>query len=260
MERPRIAVHKFASCDGCQLAFLNAGESLLALARRVRFVHFAEAGINDPEAQADIAFVEGSITTEHDAARILAVRARSRYLVTLGACATAGGIQALRNGRMQDGDWLAAVYARPELIPALNTSTPIASHVKVDLELPGCPVSPRQVMAALADLLMGVRPRSDADAVCLECKRAGHPCVLVLQGAACMGPVTHGGCGALCPAQGRACYGCFGPAEQVNGASLTARFQQLGLSADAARQRFLFIAAGAPAFRHAAGEDHDGTP
>ncbi|MEO1765807.1 sulfhydrogenase subunit delta [Thiobacter aerophilum] len=260
MEKPRVAVHKFASCDGCQLALLNAGEALLALATRVRFVHFAEAGIVDPEAEADIALVEGSITTAHDATRICDVRARSRYLVSLGACATAGGIQALRNGRMRQGDWLAAVYARPEMLDALDTSTPIAEHVKVDLELPGCPVSPRQVMAALADLLLGVRPRREPDSVCLECKRAGQICVLVAKGEPCLGPVTHGGCGALCPAHQRACYGCFGPAEQVNGAALVARFQELGLRAEEARQRFLFIAAGAQAFRRAAGEDHDATP
>ncbi|MEJ5210995.1 MAG: sulfhydrogenase subunit delta [Burkholderiales bacterium] len=259
MDKPRVAVHKFASCDGCQLAFLNAGEALLALARRVHFVHFAEAGIVDPEAEADIAFVEGSITTGHDVARLQAIRQRSRYLVAMGACATAGGIQALRNGSMQGGDWLAAVYARPAFLSALDTSTPLSAHVRVDLELAGCPVSPRQVLAAMADLLLGVRPRSETDPVCLECKRAGHACVLVVKGEACMGPVTHGGCGALCPGQGRACYGCFGPAEQVNGAALLARFQALGLAAEEARRRFLFIAAGAPAFRQAAGEDHDGT-
>jgi coenzyme F420-reducing hydrogenase gamma subunit len=259
MQKPRVAVHKFASCDGCQLAFLNAGEALLALSRRVTFVHFAEAGVVDPQAEADIAFVEGSITTAEDVQRIQEVRARSRFLVSMGTCATAGGIQALRNGRMQGADWLKSIYPGALSLAALDTSTAIAEHVKVDLELPGCPVTTRQVLAAIADLLLGVTPRPASDPVCFECKRAGHACVLVIRGEPCMGPVTLGGCGALCPGVGRACYGCFGPAGQVNGAALAARLRTLGLDQAAVRARFLFIAAGAPALRQAVEKEDDGT-
>lgn len=249
MAKPRIAVHKFSSCDGCQLAFLNAGEALLELARQVAFVHFAEAGTVNPEAEADIAFVEGSVTTPDEIERITAIRARTKYLVTIGACATAGGIQALRNGRMQGADWIDSVYASPETIASLDTSTPIAAHVKVDLELWGCPVTTRQVMQATRDLLFGVRPRDVGDSVCLDCKRAGNVCVLVTQGEPCMGPVTRTGCGALCPSFGRACYACFGPGEQVNGTALGRRLGGLGLAPDAVARRFLFITAGAKPYR-----------
>lgn len=241
MSKPRVAVHKFSSCDGCQLAFLNAGEALLELARQVEFVHFAEAGVVEPEVEVDIAFVEGSVTTPHEIERIQGIRARSKYLVTIGACATAGGVQALRNGKAQGANWLAEVYASPEFISSLDTSTSIAAHVKVDLELWGCPVTTRQVMQAARDLLFGVKPRISADSVCLDCKRAGNVCVLVTKGEPCMGPVTRTGCGALCPSFGRACYACFGPSEQVNDASLARRLTGLGLTGDAARQRFLFI-------------------
>jgi len=165
--KPRIAVHKFASCDGCQLAFLNLGETLLELTALVDIAHFAEAGPVDPEAQVDIAFVEGSITMPEDVERIHRVRTNSRFLVTIGACATAGGLQALRN--LADGHgWLAAVYAQPDTIAALSTSTPIGSHVKVDFELWGCPVNGRQVLAALRALLDGVAPLDDNEKVCLE--------------------------------------------------------------------------------------------
>ncbi len=252
MARPRIAVHKFSSCDGCQLAFLNAGEALLELARQVEFVHFAEAGTVNPEAEADIAFIEGSMTTPHEIERITAIRARTKYLVTIGACATAGGIQALRNGRMQGADWIGSVYASPETIASLDTSTPIAAHVKVDLELWGCPVTTRQVMQATRDLLFGVRPREVGDSVCLDCKRAGNVCVLVTQGEPCMGPVTRTGCGALCPSFGRACYACFGPGEQVNGAALGRRLAGLGLAPDEIARRFLFITPAAEPYRAAA--------
>lgn len=257
MSKPRVAVHKFSSCDGCQLAFLNAGEALLELARQVEFVHFAEAGAVNPEAEVEIAFVEGSVTTAHEVERIGGIRARSKYLVTIGACATAGGVQALRNGRMQGADWLDSVYASPEYISSLDTSTPIAAHVKVDLELWGCPVTTRQVMQAARDLLFGVKPRNPADSVCLDCKRAGNVCVLVSRGEPCMGPVTRTGCGALCPAFGRACFACFGPSEQVNGAAFARRLLGLGLTADAMRQRFLFITPAVEPYRTAAEPEHD---
>ena len=255
--KPRIAVHKFASCDGCQLAFLNLGEALLELAALVDMVHFAEAGPVEPDAVVDIAFVEGSITTREDQARIQRVRANSRYLVTLGACATAGGLQALRN--LADGPgWLGAVYAHPEYIDALATSTPIAGHVKVDLELWGCPVSGRQVLAAVRALLNGVPPVEENEKVCMACKRNQTVCVLVTKGSACMGPVTRTGCGAICPRFGRDCYACYGPAENINGAALTQHFAGLGLLPDAIARRFLSMNSAAPAFLAAAGKNvHD---
>ena len=249
--KPRIAVHKFASCDGCQLAFLNAGEDLLMLTELVELVHFAEAGPVAPEAEVDIAFVEGSVSTPEDLERIQTIRARSRLLVPMGACATAGGLQALRNST--DGDaWIAEVYATPAYLSSLATATPIRSHVKVDLELWGCPVSSRQVLAAVRALLFGVAPVSEDDKVCMECKRQGVVCVMVAQDKPCLGPVTRTGCGAICPRFGRDCYACFGPAENANSEALGARLEGLGLSAAAIRRRFRFINVEAAEFQAAA--------
>jgi len=208
--RPTVAVHKFSSCDGCQLAFLNAGEALLTLAQRVDIVHFAEAGMMAEDAPVDIAFVEGSLNTAHDLQRIRQVRAQSRYLITIGACATAGGVQALRNLHDAKG-WHQAIYAYPEYLDSLATAKPIASQVKVDLELWGCPVNTQQVMQAVSTLLHGATPALPQEKVCAECKRRGNVCVVVAQGQACLGPSTHAGCGAICPAFGRGCYGCYGP-------------------------------------------------
>ena len=249
--KPKLAVHKFSSCDGCQLAFLNLGESLLQLAQLVDMVHFAEAGPVEPDAQVDIAFVEGSIATPEDKERIERVRANSRFLVTIGACATAGGVQALRNFASAK-EWVAAIYAKPEYIRLLDHSTPIAQHVKVDLELWGCPVSGRQVLGALRLLLLGVAPAEEQDKVCLECKRRQTVCVMVTQGLACMGPVTRTGCGALCPSFARDCYACYGPAENPNTMALRRRLEGLGLMPDAIVRRFLFLNNTAPAFRDAA--------
>ncbi|AOV16568.1 sulfhydrogenase subunit delta [Acidihalobacter aeolianus] len=248
--KPRVAVHKFSSCDGCQLALLNAGEALLALAERVDLVHFAEAGPMDPEAEVDIAFVEGSVSTPEDRSRIVRVRSNSRFLVTLGACATAGGIQALRN--FADGDgWLGAVYASPEFVSSLAQVSPIREHVHVDLELWGCPVSGRQVVSAVGSLLAGAPPAVPDERLCLECKRQQAVCVMVTRGAPCMGPVTRTGCGALCPRFERDCYGCYGPAEHSNTQALGRRFAGLGLVDEAVVRRFHFINSQAPAFLEA---------
>ncbi|MFC1748376.1 sulfhydrogenase subunit delta [Pseudomonadota bacterium] len=249
--KPRIAVHKFSSCDGCQLAFLNAGEALLTLAQLVDIKHFAEAGPVDSEAEVDIAFVEGSVTTPHEEERIKQIRANSRYLITIGACATSGGLQALRNN-VDVAEWMQAIYASPQFIDTLPTSTAIADHVRVDFEIWGCPVNGQQVLAAVRSLLFGVRPLQQHDKVCLECKRQGHICVMVTKNEPCMGAVTQTGCGALCPSIGRACYACYGPAEKANTSSLSQRFEGFGLMPQDISRKFLSINNSAPAFLAAA--------
>lgn len=257
--KPRIAVHKFSSCDGCQLAFLNLGETLLQLPQLVEIVHFAEAGPVAEDEHVDVAFVEGSISTAHDLPRIRQVRANSTWLVTIGACATAGGVQALR-GLVDAKAWVGDIYASPEYIDTLATSTPIRDHVKVDLELWGCPVNGRQVLGALRAFLSGVMPPEEEDKVCLECKRRQNVCVMVAHGQPCMGPVTRTGCGALCPSFGRDCYGCYGPAENANTRSLSRWLEGMGLVKEEVARRYLFINNGAPVFRSAgiaAREGHD---
>lgn len=240
MSKPRIAVHKFSSCDGCQLAFLNLGETLLELAREVEIIHFAEAGYVDETKLVDIAFVEGSVSTPHELERIEKVRANSKFLITIGACATSGGLQALRN--MADKDaWVEGIYAQPQTIELLKESTSIAEHVKVDLELWGCPVTSRQVLAAVRSLLFGVLPAEEIDKVCMECKRREQVCVMVTRNEPCFGPVTRTGCGAICPSVGRDCYGCFGPAETLNTHALAQRFAGFGLLPQAIARRFLLI-------------------
>jgi coenzyme F420-reducing hydrogenase gamma subunit len=247
MTRPTVAVHKFSSCDGCQLAFLNAGEALLTLSSLVEIKHFAEAGPVDEDASVNIAFIEGSVSTPDDLERLQKIRQLSNFIVTIGACATSGGLQALRN--MADtAQWIAGVYTNPEYIRTLDTSTPIRDHIKVDLELWGCPVSGRQVLAAVRALLFGVTPVEESDKVCMECKRQHTVCVLVARGEACMGPVTRTGCGALCPSFGRECYACYGPAENINTAAMARRLQGLGLVDAEIARRFLFINSGADAF------------
>ena len=234
--RPRIGVWKFASCDGCQLTLLDCEDELIEVAGAVDLAYFLEAGAISAEAGADgrgttydVAIVEGSITTAHDAERIRDVRARAAKLVTIGACATAGGIQALRNFSDVE-EFIRIVYAHPEFISTLATSTAIADHVPVDLELRGCPISKHQLLEVISALLAGRRPMTPNHSVCVECKRAGATCVTVAHGTPCLGPITHAGCGALCPGFARGCYGCFGPAEAANVEGLAGRLAADGMS------------------------------
>jgi sulfhydrogenase subunit delta len=235
--KPKLAVWKFASCDGCQLSLLDCEDELLALAGEVEIAYFLEARRATVRGPYDVSLVEGSVTTAHDAERIRRVRRASKRLVTIGACATAGGIQALRNfAGVQD--FLSVVYASPEYVSTLETSTPISAHVPVDFELHGCPINKRQLLDVIAAFLHGRRPGIEATSVCAECKRRGTVCVMVAHGTPCLGPVTHAGCGAICPAYNRGCYGCFGPMETPNAAALTRRLQILGMDGHAVERAF----------------------
>jgi sulfhydrogenase subunit delta len=248
---PSLAVWKFSSCDGCQLSVLDCEDELLTLADELEIAYFLEASSATVDGPYDVSLVEGSITTPHDAERIHEVRQQSRALITIGACATAGGIQALRNFGDVEA-FTSIVYASPDYISTLRLSTPISAHVPVDFELNGCPIDKRQLLEVIAAHLHGRRPRVRAHSVCIECKRRGTVCVMVAHGTPCLGPVTHAGCGALCPAYDRGCYGCFGPMESPNSASLSGWMDaQLGVSErDLVRVYRTFNAAADP-FRRA---------
>jgi coenzyme F420-reducing hydrogenase gamma subunit len=233
--KPKLAVWKFASCDGCQLSLLDCEDELLALAGEIEIAYFLEATRAEVAGPYDLSLVEGSITTAHDALRIRHVRKVSKALVTIGACATAGGIQALRNFK-DVSDFIDVVYARPDYIETLATSTPIADHVPVDFELRGCPINKHQLLEVLNAFLVGRRPNVPSYSVCVECKRKGNVCVMVAHGTPCLGPVTHAGCGALCPSYDRGCYGCFGPMESPDTAALGRWLKKLGVD-DAALAR-----------------------
>ena len=246
--KPRLAVFKFASCDGCQLQLLDATDRLLELAGRVEINHFLEARSQVVPGPYDVGLVEGSITTPDDVERICEVRRQCRFLVTIGACATAGGIQALRNwGRIDE--FLAAVYATPATIAALATSTAIADHVPVDFEVRGCPIDRGQLLDLITAVLFGRKPHVPGHSVCVECKARGTVCVAVARGIPCLGPVTQAGCGAICPAHDRECFGCFGPSESPNLVSLTGFYEQRGTPRESLVRLVRSFNAAAPAFR-----------
>ncbi len=247
-KKPKMAVWKFASCDGCQLSLLDCEDELLAVAERVHIANFPEASRAVVRGPYDLSLVEGSITTPHDAERIHKIRRMSKHLVVIGACATSGGIQALRNFTDVE-KYKNFVYPRPEYLECLAKSTPIADHVFVDFELRGCPINKHQLLEVVSALLNGRKPNIPRYSVCLECKRRGNVCIMVARGTPCLGPVTQAGCGAICPAYGRGCYACFGPAATANTGSLAQWIEQAGMSRDAVVRTFRSFNALAEPFR-----------
>jgi len=246
--KPKLAVWKFSSCDGCQLSLLDCEEELLEVAGAIDIANFPEASRAVAKGPYDISLVEGSITTPHDAERIHVIRRQSKRLITIGACATAGGIQALRNFK-DVKEFTSIVYASPEYITVLNKSTPISDHVPVDFQLRGCPIDKYQLIEVLSAFLNGRKPNVSAYSVCVECKRRGITCGLVAFGPPCLGPVTQAGCNALCPSFHRGCFGCFGPKETPNTSSLSAQWKQLGMKNRELVRLFRGINAYAEAFR-----------
>ena len=247
--KPRLGVFKFASCSGCQGVLVNCEDELLSIAGAVDIVHFPEASSSlAEEGPFDVVLVEGSISAPEHLEQIQDIRNRSRVLVTVGACATSGGLQALRNfaGLREFSE---RVYAHPEYLATLDTSTPVADHVKVDYELRGCPMEKRQLLELLTAILRGRRPEIRNESLCLGCKRYGYVCVMVAHGIPCLGPVTVNGCGAVCPSMGRGCYGCFGPKEGANTRALAERMLEMGIPREEVLRSFRFITGYAEAFR-----------
>jgi len=247
---PRLAVFKFASCDGCQLQFLDTAEALAKIAAHVDILHFPEVRSLALDGPYDIGLVEGSISAEGDLERAREIRAACRFLVAIGACATAGGIQALRN--WQDAAaWPAGLGASPSFVRSLARSTPLGDHVPIDFELRGCPIDAGQLLELLTAVVLGRRPRVPRESVCAECKATGTVCVAVAKGISCLGPVTQAGCGAICPAHDRECYGCYGPAAQPNVVSLTGWYGRRGSSPEDLARLVHSFNAWAPEFRDA---------
>ena len=246
--KPKLAVWKFSSCDGCQLSLLDCEDELLAVAEKVDIANFPEASRAVVKGPYDVSLVEGSITTPHDAERIHRVRRSSKLLITIGACATAGGIQALRNFKNVN-EFISIVYANPQYIETLNKSTAIADHVHVDFELRGCPINKYQLVEVISALLNGRKPNIPPYSVCVECKRRGTVCGLVSHGSYCLGPVTQAGCNALCPTYHRACFGCYGPKETPNTASLSALWEASGVPQEDLVRLYRGFNAYADAFR-----------
>lgn len=228
-KKPKLAVFKMSSCDGCQLSLLDAEDELLDVLGGVDLAYFPEASSRMLKGPYDIGLVEGSITTPRNVEEIRQIRKDCKVVITIGACATAGGIQALRNWK-DTQEFTKIVYASPEYISTLDRSLPVSSFIQVDYELRGCPINKYQLIEVLNAFLNSRKPNISSKSVCVDCKLKGNVCVMTAHNTPCLGPVTHTGCNALCPSYNRGCFGCYGPMDSPNTSSLANQFKTMGLT------------------------------
>jgi coenzyme F420-reducing hydrogenase gamma subunit len=215
MDKPRVAVFDFACCEGCQLQIVNLEEELLDLLGVADVVEWREA-MSEQSHEYDIAIVEGSITRKEDEERLDIIRSRAKILIALGACATIGGINKLKNNFEME-DVKKCVYGKDADKPHLNTYPTKAAHevVKVDYKVHGCPIDRDEFTYVLRSLLLGKKPEIPEYPVCVECKAKGNQC-LWEKGQVCLGPIIRAGCGARCPSAGFRCFGCRGYIDNPN--------------------------------------------
>ncbi len=226
--KPRIGIFKYSCCAGCQFQLIFFQRHLLAMLGAVDIVYGRmETDRDEAQGPFDLALIEGAITESWQADELKRVRDCSKLLVPIGSCATNGGIPAIKN-LTNERDIQGRVYDELSTIHAMRAA-PVHHYVRVDAMLRGCPAGERDLAELVSSLLLDRKPRVVDTAVCVECKARGNTCILVAEGKPCMGPVTNGGCGALCPSNHRACYACWGPLPNANGPALAREFERMGV-------------------------------
>ncbi len=215
MGKPRLAIFDFACCEGCQLQIVNMEEEILDLLTVVQPVEWREA-ISDQSEEYDIAVIEGSITRAEDEQRLQEIRRRAGTLVAIGACATTGGVNKLKNSFGLE-EVKACVYGAAAGMPHLATAPTKAVHevVKVDVKVHGCPMSRREFSYVVKCLALGTPPVIPNYPVCVECKMRETICRYEYN-EVCLGVVTRAGCNAPCPSGGLWCFGCRGLVDDPN--------------------------------------------
>ncbi|MBD3404742.1 MAG: oxidoreductase [Candidatus Lokiarchaeota archaeon] len=235
--KPTVGIFGFTGCAGCQLNILNLEDHLLDIIGLVDIKTWVMAKAENDDGPWDVAFVEGSIAKSTDIERIKNIREKSGVLVAIGACATHGGLPALRNFADTD-EWKKEVYGDDyERIDAIDIK-PVSHYVKVDYALPGCPMDKAEFVEAVKALLIGKTPYIPQYSVCGECKAKENVCLLK-EGKFCMGPVVQAGCDALCPTYGAPCEGCRGPAPEANWAAEVEILKKIGATSEDVKRRFL---------------------
>lgn len=212
-EKPRIAFFDFACCEGCQLTVLGLGEPLLELLKQVEVVTWREA-MSEKSDSFDIAFVEGSITRDSDIPRLRRIRDRAQVVVALGTCATLGGPHVSANN-CDRAELLRLVYGEEGAQFEAGEVRPLSAVVQVDALIHGCPINGDEFLTVAAHLLLGKTYHPPNRPVCHECKLNQYECVLD-RGQICLGPVTRGGCDAICTSRGSQCFGCRGLVDEPN--------------------------------------------
>ncbi len=234
--KPKVAFFDFTSCEGCQLNKLNFENDLLDILKHIYLVEFREA-MDDKADSYDIAFIEGSISSPSCVERIHDIRRRTKILVALGACAVNGGVNAMKNLHPFD-EVRETVYGDDKYLFATLPAMAVSAVVKVDYEVRGCPMTQQDFLKLLISLVMGKEPPKYGSPVCVECKLSENEC-LYNRGMVCLGPITRGGCGAICPSLGQFCTGCRGLLDNPNLDGMLELMTGHGISLEEAKKRML---------------------
>ncbi len=240
MSKPRVAIFDFACCEGCQLQIVNLEEDILNLIELVDVVEWREA-MSEQSHEYDIAIIEGSITREEDAKRLEVIRSRAKILIALGACATMGGVNKMKNN-FDLNEVRECVYGEDGKMAHLHTemTQAVDEVVEVDFKIPGCPINPAEFAQIIRSLLLGKTPFVPDYPVCVECKAKENICRYEYN-EICLGPVTRAGCDAPCPSAGWRCFGCRGMVENPNVEAAQEVMEKYNLTVDDLKQKLVLF-------------------
>jgi sulfhydrogenase subunit delta len=245
-DKPIVAFYGLTCCAGCQLEILNQEDNLIDILSKINLVQFRMGSSSKHPGPYDICFVEGSVTNDTELSLLKELREKSKILVAMGACATTGGVNAMRNGRNIE-ELKQAAYGDASHLHTKAEILPLKSYVSVDYELQGCPINGEEFIELLIALLMGTEPIEKNYSVCVECRLKEYNC-LMKEGQLCLGPITRAGCGARCPSVGVPCEGCWGPVPQANVDSEIDVFAAKGASFDTVVRKFRMFNAASEEF------------
>jgi len=212
-KKPKIAIYDFTDCEGCEVKLVSLRERLLQVEKKVDIVNWRLGQEHFEPGPYDVTIIEGAPITEKEVILLKELRENSKFLIALGACAALGGIPAIMPQKDRKY-WYEKIYTsqyHPRGIDAL----PLSAYVNVDFSIHGCPVDENELVRVIEEILAGKKPSYRGYSVCRDCKLAGNRCRIV-NGKPCLGPITQGGCGAICIKGGSPCYGCFGIREEAN--------------------------------------------
>lgn len=223
-DKLKIGIYELTGCAGDALLILDCEKELVDIFKAADIQSFLMAKSDNIDGEMDVAFVEGSVSTEREKKEILDIRKRAETVVAIGICACFGGIQA---AFLDKKDWeknFKKVYGDNKMTHTKPLqSKPIDAYIKVDYYLPGCPIGKEQFLSTFNRILRGNPPELYRFPVCVECKWNENDCLLN-KDILCLGPVTRAGCGSICINHNLPCVGCWGPVENAN---LTSEFQLL---------------------------------
>jgi len=213
ISKPKLAIISLTDCEGCQNEFFSLEDRFPLLWQKFDIVSWRLLQDRKEEDNIDILLIEGTPITEKERERVKSLRKKATLVGSLGSCADLGGINAILTPKERKKAFK-RIFKKNR--PNRREVKPLGEYIELDFKIPGCPINSDNLAEILANLLINRIPQPKPYPVCFECKLRGNSCLL-LKGIPCLGPITAGGCSAICPSQGHPCYGCFG---KVKGAQM----------------------------------------